>query len=326
MNAVRAAFPLVILAAAALSGCRPGGQQPEPARPLQWVPMPSIAGSEDPSLRAALLEAARVMEFEDWPGSRVLRTAPEFGDIRALLFPSAHSSIRENTTYEAVSFNDGLWGQVRWKCVFWPGRLSPECVEVRLVLCPSCLAAKELLLLDAAVADVPVPVTVSLYFQRIKKIGNVAFGRLEDGYGEIRFVRDNVFVHISTRGGLAEETASLARRIDGLIRKRPRRSYRGLIRRRPTIQIAPTDEPGPSAQRAACCRISAPGGRKIVSCNACVNGLDASVGKDGRVDLGATAVPKWVNLTAVTDELLVGRCERLVVPAGSPQAAAPDKE
>ena len=314
MNALKATVLTLLPALGVLCGCQTRKPEPEVGEPLLWVPMPLLAGAEDPALRQAVLEVARELEFQDWPDSRVRRTAPDLSTIRTHIMPPAYSSIQEDATYQAVFFRDGLWGQVMWNCSFWPRHRRVGCVEVRLVLCPCCRAAKELILLEAAEHELPVPVTMSLYFRPVEKLGNVAFGRVDEEHGEIRFVRDNVFVHIRTRGALAAQTEELARRLDRAIRKQPWTSYEALLRRRPVVKIAATDEGASPTGRCVCCQISPPSGQKIVCCEAWVNGMRAP-SRAGRVALGPRAAPKWVNLTVVTDRLLARSCEGLVQPA-----------
>ncbi len=327
MNATKPATALALLWLGVLVGCRAGPSQPASSSPFQWVLTPLVRGAEDPVFRANVTDAAEAMEFEEWPRSRVLRRPPPMGELRRLLVGPAHSSVQETTSYEAVGFKDGLWGQALWSCSFWPQHRRTACVSVRLALCPSSRAAAEMILLEAAKCDLPVPVAVSLYFQPIEKLGNVAFGRQDQGFGEVRFARDNMFVHVNATGVLASEAVPLARKIDALIRKQRRVSYRGLVARRPEVQIPPTAGTADSAEpQAVCCRVAPAKGQKVVCCNAWVDGFSAQAGPDGRIELGPRAGPKWVNLTVVTDELLARSCEGMVRPAGSGQGAGFPKQ
>lgn len=301
MDALRSALALALLAAGMVCGCRPAGPEAQAAEPLLWLPIPLIAGAEDPILREAVAQAAREMESSEWPDSRVVRTAPTLGEVRERIMPPAHSAVQEETTYQAVFFRDGLWGQAQWCCTFWPKHRRSGCVEVRLTLCPCCRAAKELILMDVANRDLPVPVTVALYFQPMEKLGNVAFGRVDAEHGDIRFVRDNIFVHVRTHGALAGQTEAIARKIDRLIRRQRRISYGALVRRRPVVCIPATDEGAGPAGRYVCCEVVAGQGRQIVCWEAWVN--------------GHSATPKWLNLTVVTDDLLARSCRGLVEPA-----------
>jgi hypothetical protein len=133
----------------------------------------------------------------------------------------------------------------------------------------------------------------------------------------IDFIRDNIFVTISGNGELSNEVLQLAKKIDSAIVKGPELTYEQLVSRRPSFTISKDikiskDVYFDKNQRVISYDFIIPDEVNVVNAFSKINGRPYGFTKNREIPLPHTGGPVNIKLTAITNELLVGQCEKTI--------------
>jgi hypothetical protein len=188
-------------------------------------------------------------------------------------------------------------------------------LEVEICNAPNSKAAHECLLINITANTMTPAMVISLYSnsEKLSDLGTMSYVHRGNNSKFVDFVRDNIFVTIRGDGEFSDEALPLARKIDSAIIKGPSLTYEQLISRRPLITIAPLAEKmeGRRWQKSISYNVSTPNDVNVVNTTVLYGDKRDGV-TDGKIIIPDMREPTSIKLLAITSELLVGQCERMV--------------
>lgn len=197
------------------------------------------------------------------------------------------------------------------------GRHLEGRINVTLCVAPSSRAGQELMLAVMAASNMPATAVASTY-RRGKGpegLGDVSFmtGSVSKGDICVKFVRDNIFVDIRSKGCFGEEGLGVAKKVDAVMVKQMPLTHQQLLARRPSIVVRPVVEKTASAkQKTVSYDVSAPAGQEIVRVKAYVDGENTWT-RGNKIYIVGKKQKVKVKVTAITRELVCRTVEREVI-------------
>jgi hypothetical protein len=191
-------------------------------------------------------------------------------------------------------------------------------LHVEIGITPNSRAAHEALLSYTSNSNMGYQGIIAIFkcAEKLNDLGTMNYvmesNGVYDEYPEtyVYFVRDNIIVYIRGEGNLADETLHLARKIDSAIVKSPALTYEQLISRQPSFIISSeiTKKPA-SFMEYISYSFSAPNNVNIVATKQMDDSRFYDI-RDDKIILQDTSRPFDIKLIAITNELLVGKCEK----------------
>jgi hypothetical protein len=254
--------------------------------------------------RSDIRKVADALGFQNWPKTNIWRVAP---DINISMFTHPEQITWEHKSYGQSHFLKDYWGYCHWSIDFNGVRLNIDISNT-----PNSTAAHEMLLGDMTNSQMEYHGIIAMYqsAEKLSDLGTMNYVLRHSSSSIVYFVRDNILVTISGEKIQSDEVLITARKIDSAIINSPALTYEQLISRRPVLEIK--EDFGKVVgrkQRDVSYKISAPNGIKVMSTWAEGGEVQKA---EHRINLPEEEGPAEIKLFAVTNELLVGYCEKTI--------------